>query len=379
MTPPLMESPPGPETVIDGVRYLYFGGTSYLGLHGHPEVIAAGCRALQRYGVHTATSRAGFGTSPLLLEVERLAAHYFGTEAAFWFSSGYVANHVVVPALAVEATTVFLDESAHFCVEEAARLAGHDVFRFRHRDPDDLMVQVRAHLPARGRPLVMVDGVVPPTGRVAPVGAYVAGLCEFAPAFLHLDDAHGFGVLGENGRGTWEEAGLWAHVNGGPPCDGVHLSVCGTLAKALGGFGGIVPGTQAFIDRVRAASHYFDGASAPASPLAGCTAAALEICLADPGLRRALRENVRFVRDGLRRCGVSVTDEPTPNIGFVAGGSDCMRQVHDLLKAESILVPYVPSYSGLGPEGILRLAVCAGHTREMLTRLLDALGRHLSP
>jgi hypothetical protein len=95
-----MESAPGPETVIDGVRYLYFGGTSYLGLANHPEVIAAGCEALRRYGVHSATTRARFGTNPPVLGVERQAAEFFGTGDAFYFHSGYVANHILVAALA---------------------------------------------------------------------------------------------------------------------------------------------------------------------------------------------------------------------------------------------------------------------------------------
>src|SRR5262245_28458932 len=112
MQPPLMESAPGPETVIDGVKYLYFAGTSYFGLHGHPEVVEAGCEALRRYGVHSATSRAGFGNSAPLLGVERKAAEFFGTEAAFYFSSGYAANHIAVQALSPDADMVLVDSEA---------------------------------------------------------------------------------------------------------------------------------------------------------------------------------------------------------------------------------------------------------------------------
>ena len=221
--------------------------------------------------------------------------------------------------------------------------------------------------------MVMADGVGPSTGRVAPVAAYLEALAPFAPATLHLDDAHGFGVLGAHGRGVWDAAGLWPHVNGGPDCRGVRLTVCGTLAKALGGFGGIVPGTRAFVEKARASSHYFDGASAAAAPLAGCAAAALRLCLAHPEWRDALRSNVSIVRSGLRDLGISVTDEPTPNIGCAAGSAADMRRIHESLKASGILVPYIPTYSGLGAEGILRLAVCALHTPSHLTALLSAL------
>src|SRR5436190_239260 len=188
-SPPLMESPPGPETVIDGVRYLYFAGTSYMGLHGDPEVIEAGCDALRRYGVHTATSRTGFGNSPLQLEVERSAAAFFGMETSFYFSSGYAGNHIAVQALAKDADVIYIDAEAHYCVQEAAALARKPVQTFNHRDAEDL----RSKLTRGVRPLVMADGVGPSNGRMAPLAEYVRVLSDFAPAILHLDDAHGVG------------------------------------------------------------------------------------------------------------------------------------------------------------------------------------------
>lgn len=370
-----MESAPGPETVIDGVKYLYFAGTSYFGLHGHPEVIEAGCEALRRYGVHSATSRAGFGNSAPLLDVERKAAAFFGTEAAFYFSSGYAANHIAVQALSPDADMVLVDSEAHYCVKEAALLAKKPVLTFKHRNPADLRTKLAHGI----RPLVLADGVVPSNGHMAPVDEYIGILAEFAPATLHLDDAHAVGVLGENGRGVFDHFGFWPHVNGGLPCHGVTLSMGGTLAKALGGFGGVIPGSAAFVERVRRASHYYDGSSAPPHPAAGCTLRALEICLAEPERRTRIRRNVRQVREGLRSLGVAVGDEPAPNIGVVIRDSATMQELHAGLKARHILVPYVPSYSGTGPQGLMRFAVCSEHTPEMIDRLLQTLRELLPP
>ena len=114
-----MESPPGAECVIDGRQYLYFGGTSYLGLHGDPRVIEAACEATRRYGIHTATSRALYGTSPVTLEVERLAAALFGMEQAYYFVSGYVSGSILLRGLADSFDLVLPDDSSHYSLIEA--------------------------------------------------------------------------------------------------------------------------------------------------------------------------------------------------------------------------------------------------------------------
>jgi 7-keto-8-aminopelargonate synthetase-like enzyme len=376
---PLMEGPPGPVTVIDGQRYFYFAGTGYLGLAGHPEVIAAACAAVQRYGVHTATSRRGFGNNPAILAVERRAAEFFGTEDAFYFSSGYAANHIVLQALADRVDAVFMDEAAHYCLEEAARVLGKSITRFKHCDPNDLARALRAQLRPKQRPLVLSDGVFAMSGALAPLNEYQRVLHSRAPAILHLDDAHGFGVLGEHGRGVLEYSGLWGRVNSDTAPAGVGLTVCGTLAKAMGGFGGIIPGGRKFVQRAREASHYFEGASAPSSADAGATAKALEIVQHQPELRKQLQANVVQLRHGLRALGLAVTDGPSANFSVEIGAAANMRRIHEELKAAGFLVPYVAAYAGLGPQGALRLAVCAMHTPEMIENLLAAMRKILQP
>ena len=140
----LMQSPPGPETVIDGRTYLYFGGTSYLGLAGRHDIVEAGCEAARRYGVHTATSRARVGTNPPILETEHQAASFFGTEDAFYFGSGYSANHIMVAALGEQADVVLVDEAAHYCVMEATRLANRTV---RTGAKQRAYIHIRADVP----------------------------------------------------------------------------------------------------------------------------------------------------------------------------------------------------------------------------------------
>jgi 7-keto-8-aminopelargonate synthetase-like enzyme len=370
---PLMQSAPGPETIIDGVRYLYFGGTSYLGLAAHPEVIEAGCGALRQFGVHTATTRSGFGTNPPVQEAERRAAEYFGMEEAFYFGSGYVSNHILASALAPEADAVFVDRSAHYCVVEAARGAGLPLILFEPRDPEAL---ARATANAK-RVLVMADAVGSATGALAPVNEYLRVLEGHERAILLLDDAHGFGVLGPNGRGLLDELGLWPRANRESDSDSVQIVVGGTLAKALGGFGGIIPGTPHFVSAARKGSHYYDGASAPGSAAAASTAKALEIVMREPALRVRLRENALELRRRLRGLGLTVPDGATAHFGIVIGDAENMRRVHEALKARGILLPYIQAYAGLPPEGVLRVAVFANHTPAQLDQLASELGKLL--
>lgn len=365
----MMQSAPGPETVIDGVRYLYFGGTSYLGLAAHPEVIEAGCAALRQFGVHSATSRGRFGTTPPVRLVEERAAAFFGVEDAFYFGTGYVSNHILVAAVGDEIDAVLIDDSSHYSLREAALLPGRPLLTFRRGDAADMAEKAAGF----SRVLVMADAVGPSDGALAPVESYLDALESRDQATLLLDDAHGFGVLGPHGRGLLDDLGRWTEANGQPGKRAVRLVVGGTLAKALGGFGGIIPGTADFVERARRSSHYFDGASAPASAVAGSSAKALEIIMREPELRQRLQDNGARLREGLRSLGLTPPAGRAAHLGITTGSAANMRHIHEALKERGILLPYVATYSGLPPEGNLRFSVFATHTAEQIDRLLAEL------
>jgi 7-keto-8-aminopelargonate synthetase-like enzyme len=225
----------------------------------------------------------------------------------------------------------------------------------------------------------MTDGVFPASGRIAPVADYRAVLRRYKGAAICLDDAHAIGVLGEHGRGTFEHAGFRPdRVNTlGGDADGVGLFFTGTLSKAIGGFGGIFPGAEELVARLKTRSHFYDGASQPPAPAAAATACALRMVMARPALRRRLRENTRTVKAGLRKLGLNVDDTPVPIVGLGIGSADNMQRIERGLRGRGIILPYVASYSGVAPQGLLRIAVFASHTRPMLRQLVDELGRLL--
>ena len=377
--PPLMQSPPGALTIIDGREYLYFVGTGYLGLQGRAEVIQAACDAARKYGVGSGTTRTGYGTTPPLLEVERLVAELTGAEDALYLPSGYASSQVAAAALADACDAVVIDELSHYCLFEAARATGRPIFRFAHCDPAALRTALAENIKPGQRPLLLSDGVFAARGDVAPAAAYEAVLCDWPGASLLIDDAHGLGVLGGRGRGTLEHAGLFnIAVNdlpGAAPRDRPALYFCGTLSKALGGYGGVLPGSRRWIARLKAASHWHDGASPVPPPVAAASARAIELALAEPELRVRLGENVRRLRRGLGRLGLDCGDSPAPIVCLSLGTADNMRRIQSGLMDRGILVAYMSAYAGLPSEGALRLAVFAVHATEMVDQLLDALSR----
>ena len=292
---------------------------------------------------------------------------------------------------------MFLDELSHYCVVEAAQSTGRPVFRFAHCDPAALRAALHDQLKPAQRPLVMTDGVFAARGDIAPLAEYQSILGDYPGAMLLVDDAHGLGVLGQHGRGTFEYAGLRLSrgysvrrkgtggegAGGGKkrchndlpddPIAGPRLFSCGTLSKALGGYGGVIAGSRRWIERLKGTSHWYDGASPLPPPLTAASARALELVLAEPQLRVRLRENVERLRGGLIRLGLPCEQTPSPIVCLRLGTAERMRGIQAGLMAEGILVAYMAAYSGLGSEGALRLAVFATHTAEMIDQLLDAL------
>ena len=374
---PTMQSPPGAETTIDGRRYTYFAGTSYLGLQGHLDVIRAACTAARQFGIGSATSRNLAGNTPPVLEAERLAAEFFGMADSFYFASGYMSPAVVLSLLGDRFDTVLIDDLAHYCLDEAAAKLGCPVERFEHCSVDALATKLESEAAAGHKVVVMTDGVFSALGRLAPVAEYWQLLAAHPGSMLLVDDAHGYGVLGEHGRGVLDHAGLWSEeVNSRLPTrddEKPALWTCGTLSKALGGFGGIVPGTAEVVSELKADSPYAYAASAPAVPSAAATAEALRVVIEQPELLEQLRKNVSQLRSGLRELGLEVGDSPAAVIPIQLGTAEQMQHIQEALADRGIWIAYIPTYSGVGPEGLLRLAVFATHTTDMIDHLLGEL------
>ncbi|MBN2315822.1 MAG: pyridoxal phosphate-dependent aminotransferase family protein [Sedimentisphaerales bacterium] len=362
----MLESPPGPRVIINNKEMDYFCGCGYFGLQGHPELLEAACQAIRDYGLGSATSRLGYGNNPALLAVESNAAEFFETESALYYSSGYMGNSILLQGLSDDYDVIFMDKDSHYSVRDGVSIARKPVVCFAHRDADDLKVQLRRHLGPTQRPLVISDGVFPVSGQIAPIPDYLEALQSYDPFIICVDDAHATGVIGKKGHGTFEHYGI----------SDARLFSCGTLSKALGGYGGMIAGDNALRGKLITKSHMIFSSSPPPPPIAAASAKALEILIHHPELRHTLWDNVAYAKKGLRTLGFQIDETPVPIICLSSETTSLERLPQELLsKGIAISRWYANSqaYSSVPANGAIRIAIFATHSREQIDRLVDAI------
>lgn len=360
----LMGSAPATQTLINNKRCLYFGGTSYYGLHANRSLMEAGVQAWREFGHGTATSRAGMGTNSLHVQVEQAAAEFFDTDSASYLPSGYLSNLAGLKVLREnhEFDVIFVDEHSHYSVFDAARAVDVPVHPVAHLALGDLEEKLQRCLQPGQRPLVLGDAIFPTLGQIAPAPSILQVL-EPYDGLLWLDEAHSLGILGPNGRGIYDHFGV----------SGSHLLSGGTLAKAFGGFGGVISGSQRFVEQV-ARGQVVCGASSVPPPLAATTLAGIEKVAANPQWRERLQANARMLKEGVRSLGFEVEDNDLPIAAFQLGDTSSMEHVQHRLMERGIAIQHV-HYAGVGAEGALRAVVFSTHTDDQIAQLIDELRR----
>lgn len=358
----VQQSAPNAETVYNGRKCLYFGGTGYHGLQNHPELIKAAQQALAQFGTHSGTSRYPYGTTSLYIEVEKKAAEFFSTEDAAYVCSGYLENMAAFQAMAQLKMfdVIVLDETAHYSVFDFAWALRKPVFTFAHADPEDLARQLKTNVKPGEKPLLMSDGIFPTFGQLAPVPEYLK-IIEGYDGLIWLDDAHAVGVLGPNGRGTYDHYGLKSD----------RLYFGATFSKAFGAHGGIIPGRSELVRTIRN-GHIMNGASAGPSATAAAALKGMELIAAHPEWRVKLANNARQLKSGLRHLGFEVNGGPVPVAAWRLKSGQEMDRVHAELLKRDILIQR-SRYVGAGPDGALRVVVFSTHTPEHIDQLISEL------
>ncbi|WP_090352339.1 8-amino-7-oxononanoate synthase [Pseudomonas oryzae] len=358
---PLLESPQGPQVVVDGQPLLAFCSNDYLGLANHPEVIAALQAGAAQWGVGGGASHLVIGHSQPHHALEEALAEFTGRPRALLFSTGYMANLAAVTALVGQGDSVLEDRLNHASLLDAGLLSGARFSRYLHNDAASLASRLDK---ASGNSLVVTDGVFSMDGDLADLPALCAAAKQKG-AWLMVDDAHGFGPLGASGGGIVEHFGLGL--------DDVPVLV-GTLGKAFGTAGAFVAGSEELIETlIQFARPYIYTTSQP--PAVACaTLKSLELLRTESWRREHLNALIARFRAGAAELGLTLMDSPTPIQPLLIGDSARAVEFSRLLRERGLMVGAIRPPTVPAGTARLRVTLSAAHTFEQLERLLAALG-----
>ena len=356
----IVDGPQGPEVMADGARCLNFSSNDYLGLAVHPKVSAAARRALEKYGTGSGAAHPVTGHNSEHHALEEELAAFTDRPRALLFSSGYMANLGVAGALVGRGDLVVEDRLNHASLLDAGLLSGARFKRYNHADPESLATDLGI---TAGTRLVMTDGVFSMDGDIAPLPA-LAQVADNAHAFLMVDDAHGLGVLGKQGRGSLEHHGLgMAQVP----------VLMGTLGKAFGSFGAFVAGSETLVETLIQLARTYIYTTAPPPALAAATRAALKLVQEESWRREKLTVLIqRFRRGAEQLFGAQLLPSQTPIQPLVLGESQRALAASEALRQQGILVAAIRPPTVPAGSARLRITLTAAHTEEQVDRLLQA-------
>ncbi|HHH44341.1 MAG TPA: 8-amino-7-oxononanoate synthase [Gammaproteobacteria bacterium] len=351
----------GTEVRIDGRVYLSFCSNDYLGLAGDPRLVEALKEGADRFGVGSGAAHLVSGHSYAHQALEDDLAAFTGRPRVLLFSTGYMANLGVVSALVDRHGQVFEDRLNHASLVDAAVLSRARLVRYPHND----MVRLQSKLSAAGKGtrLVASDGVFSMDGDCAPV-AELARLATEQDAWLLVDDAHGLGVLGEQGRGWFLDQ---------LPAVPDNALLMATLGKGLGTFGAFVAGSEALIETLIQQARTFIYTTAPPPAIAWASRTALQLVREGDHLRTRLQERVQYFRAGARELGLPLMVSGTPIQPLLVGDAGAALRLSECLRARGLLVTAIRPPTV--PEGTarLRITLSAAHETVQIDRLLDSL------
>jgi 8-amino-7-oxononanoate synthase len=350
---------------VDGKQMLMMSSNDYLGLTDHPKIIDAGKSALDTWGSSTTGARLANGSRIYHEELEAALAEFIGKEACQVLNAGYLACMSAVVTFAQKGDLILVDRNVHSSLWSGISLSGGRIERFSHNNPSDLQDILITE--ERDRPkLVILEGVYSMEGHIAPLQELIEVGREHN-CFFVVDDAHGFGVLGDRGQGT---VGYLDRTNE------VDV-ICGSLSKSMASTGGFIAGSREVIEYLRTHSKQTIFSAAISPTQAACALAALDVLQTEPEHRERLWENTRYYKRLLNQLDIDIWDSETPAVPIVIGNKDRAYRIWKQLMNEGIftviaIAPAVPP-----GKDLLRTAVSARHSHDDLERVAEALSKAL--
>ncbi|HWL14015.1 MAG TPA: aminotransferase class I/II-fold pyridoxal phosphate-dependent enzyme [Opitutus sp.] len=356
-----MESQQGTTVKLDGREMIMLSSNDYLGLSFHPKVIEAGRDALLKWGTSTTGARPSNGSRAFHLRLEEKLAAFFGREACHVHAAGYLSCLSSVASFAQKGDVIYADKNIHSCLWDGIRLSMATVERFSHNSPDDLR-SVIAATSSDAPKMLVIEGVYSMEGHIARMRELI-DIADANSVFSVVDDAHGFGVLGRQGRGTVDHFGLNDRVD----------VICGSLSKSLASTGGFIAASRDVIEYLRSNSRQtiFSAAISPAQ--AACAETALEIMQTEPQHHERLWANTKKYRAMLKGLGLDLWGSETPAVPIVLGSKERVYLFWRALMEKGVFT--VMSIAPAVPAGkdLIRTAISAMHTDEQLEKIAEAM------
>jgi len=354
-------SPQGAWLTVDGKKVLNFCSNNYLGLANDPRLVKAATDALNKYGVGPGAVRSIAGTMQIHLDLEKRIAEFKGVDAAIALQSGFSANLAAIPAMVGKEDVLFTDELNHASIIDGCRLSSARIVRYLHADPADLERIIKENAGTYRRALCITDGVFSMDGDIAPLDKIYEITSKY-DVMLAVDDAHGEGVIGRNGRGIVDHFDLHGKVD---------LEI-GTFSKAFGVMGGMCAGNQLVVDwiRQRGRPFLFSSAATPADT-AACIAA-VDILEKSSELVDKLWENARYFKAAMKEMGFDTGVSTTPITPVMLGEASTAQQFSRELFEECVFA--MPLGFPTVPKGKarIRVMISAAHSRQDLDQGLEA-------
>ena len=351
----------GNVVTIDGKEVLMMGSNSYLGLTDHPEVKKAAIEAVETYGTGSSGSRFLNGSLDIHRMLEEELAELVGKPKALAFSTGFQANSGTISVLVEKDDYVITDKLDHASILDGCRLSLGKKLRFRHNDMEDLE-EVLDRIPRKSGKLIVVDGVFSMEGDIINLPE-CARLCREYNAELMVDDAHGIGVMGENGAGTSNHFGLTDQVK----------IIMGTFSKSLASLGGFIASDEDTVEYLKHSSRTMIFSASISPPNTAAARAALKIMKREPERRERLWENTARMKMGLEALGFDTRKSQTPIIPVLVGDPIITFKMCALLQDEGVFVNPVMAPAVPDGENILRISLTATHTPMQVDFALDKL------
>jgi len=345
---------------VKGRDMIMVGSNNYLGLIDHPKVMQAAKDAIDRYGVATCGSRFLTGTIDLHEELEIRLAKFMKKAAALTFSTGFQTNLGIISTIAGKGDAIITDRMDHASIIDACRLSFATVYKFKHNDMADLE-RILSSLGEDVGKIIVVDGVFSMEGDLSDLVSVVTLAGKYGSRVM-VDDAHGIGVMGRNGRGTAEHFGVEADVD----------LIMGTFSKSFASLGGFVAGDAKVIAFIKhaARSLIFSAAATPAA--VATVLATLDIIENEPERRERLWQVTTKMRTGFQAMGYNTGASQTPIIPIMIGDDEKGFMLWKLLRDEAIFTtPIIYPAVPVG-QALIRTSYSASHTEEELDAVLDA-------